>query len=59
MSILVQLEAKRLFEENGEKAIDIANRRIENFKNQHSKESDFWYQVLTEIERLIEEINNK
>jgi formyltetrahydrofolate synthetase len=59
MSIPVQLEAKRLFEENGEKAIDIANRRIENFKNQHSKESDFWYQVLTEIERLIEEINNK
>jgi formyltetrahydrofolate synthetase len=59
MSIPVELEAKRLFEENGEKAIDIANRRIENFKNQHSKESDFWYQVLTEIERLIEEINNK
>jgi hypothetical protein len=55
--IPVELEAKRLFEENGEKAIDIVNRRIASFNNQHSKESDFWYSVLTEVEKLIDEKN--
>lgn len=52
-SIPVMLEARRLFEENGKKAIDIVNRRIANFNNQHSRESDFWYLVLTEVEKLI------
>tara|TARA_R110002012_G_scaffold215674_2_gene386689 strand:+ start:2229 stop:2411 length:183 start_codon:yes stop_codon:yes gene_type:complete len=52
------IEAKKLFKEHGEKAIDIVNRRIDSFNNQHSKESDFWYSVLTEVEKLIEEINN-
>lgn len=56
-SIPVMLEAKRLFEENGEKAIDIINRKIASFNNQHSKESDFWYSVLTGVEKLIDEKN--
>ncbi len=56
-SIPVMLEAKRLFEENGEKAIDIVNRRIASFNNKHSKESDFWYSVLTEVEKLIDKKN--
>ena len=55
-NIPVKLTAKNLFEEKGKKAIDTVNRKIENFKNQHSKESDFWYQVLTEIEKLIEDV---
>jgi len=55
--IPIELEAKKLFEENGEKAIDIVNRRIASFNNQHSKESDFWYSVLTEVEKLIDEKN--
>lgn len=56
-SIPIILEAKRLFEENGEKAIDIVNRRIASFNNQYSKESDFWYSVLTEVEKLIDKKN--
>lgn len=51
------LKAKKLVEEHGEKAIDIVNRRIANFNNQHSRESDFWYSVLTEVEKLIDEKN--
>ena len=53
----IMLEAKKLFEEHGKKAIDIVNRRIASFNNQHSKESDFWYLVLTEVEKLIDEKN--
>jgi hypothetical protein len=53
----ITLEAKKLFEEHGKKAIDIINRRIASFNNQHSKESDFWYLVLTEVEKLIDEKN--
>ena len=51
------LEAKKLFEEYGEKAIDIVKCRIANFNNQHSKESDIAYVLLTEIEKLIDEKN--
>jgi hypothetical protein len=50
---LIILEAKKLFEEHGEKAIDIVKRRIENFNNQYSKKSDFVYSLLTEVEKLI------
>lgn len=55
--IPVELEAKKLFEEHGEKAIDIVNRRIASFNNQHSKESDLAYVLLTEVEKLIDEKN--
>ena len=51
------LKAKKLVEEHGEKAIDIVNRRTASFNNQHSRESDFWYSVLTEVEKLIDEKN--
>jgi len=48
----VKLAANMLFEEHGEKAIDVINRKIFNFNNKHSKDRDFWYRVLTEIEKL-------
>jgi hypothetical protein len=51
------LEAIALFEANGEKAINIVNRRIASFNNQHSRESDFWYLVLIEVEKLINKKN--
>lgn len=49
------IEAKKLFKEHGEKAIDIVNRRIDSFNNQHSKESDLAYILLTEVEKLVDE----
>lgn len=54
---LINSEAIKLFEEYGEKAIDVVTRRIANFNNQHSKESDFWYSVLTEVEKLLSKKN--
>lgn len=53
----IMLEAKKLFEEHGKKAIDIVNRRIASFNNQHSKESDLVYILLSEVEKLIDEKN--
>jgi len=55
--IAVKLTANTLFEQHGEKAIDVINRRIASFNNHHSKESDFWHSVLTEVEKLIDEKN--
>lgn len=54
---LINSEAIKLFEEYGEKAIDVVTRRIANFNNQYSKESDFWYSVLTEVEKLLSKKN--
>ena len=51
---LINLEAKKLVEEHGNKAIEIVNRKIEGLKNQYSRESDFAFLLLTEVERLIE-----
>jgi len=48
------LEAKKLVEENGSKAVEIVNRKIEGLKNQYSRESDFAFLLLTEVEKLIE-----
>ena len=48
------LEAKKLVEENGSKAVEIVNRKIQGLKNQYSRESDFAFLLLTEVEKLIE-----
>ena len=51
------LEAKKLVEENGSKAVEIVNRKIEGLKNQYSRESDFTFLLLTEVEKLLETKN--
>ena len=51
------LEAKKLVEENGNKAVEIVNRKIEGLKNQYSRESDFAFLLLTEVEKLLEAKN--
>tara|TARA_A100001015_G_C15036574_1_gene736659 strand:- start:929 stop:1123 length:195 start_codon:yes stop_codon:yes gene_type:complete len=48
------LEAKKLVEENGSKAVEIVNRKIEGLKNTYSRESDFAFLLLTEVEKLLE-----
>jgi phage-related protein len=51
------LEAKKLVEENGSKAVEIVNRKIEGLKNTYSRESDFAFLLLTEVEKLLEAKN--
>ncbi|MDA9573328.1 hypothetical protein N9R48_00165 [Rickettsiales bacterium] len=51
------LEAKKLVEENGNKAVEIVNRKIEGLKNKYSRESDFAFLLLTEVEKLLEARN--
>ena len=51
------LEAKKLVEENGSKAVEIVNRKIEGLKNTYSRESDFAFLLLTEVENLLEAKN--
>jgi len=50
----ITLEAKKLVEENGEKALEIVNRKISNLPNNHCRESDFAFLLLNEVERLLE-----
>ena len=54
---LINLEAKKLVEENGSKAVEIVNRKIEGLKNTYSRESDFAFLLLTEVEKLLEAKN--
>ena len=54
---LINLEAKKLDEENGSKAVEIVNRKIEGLKNTYSRESDFAFLLLTEVEKLLEAKN--
>ena len=51
------LEAKKLVEENGSKAVEIVNRKIEGLKNTYSRESYFAFLLLTEVEKLLEAKN--
>lgn len=51
------LEAKKLVEENGSKAVEIVNRKIEGLKNTYSRKSDFAFLLLTEVEKLLEAKN--
>ena len=37
----IKIEAQKLVDEHGKKAINIAKRKVDNLNNQHSRESDF------------------
>ena len=47
-------QAKELIAKHGEKAINVAKRRVDNLQNQHSKESDSIFMLLSEVEKLVE-----
>lgn len=48
-------QAKELVAKHGKKAIDVVKRKIDNLQNQHSKESDSTFMLLSEVEKLVEE----
>ena len=50
------LEAKKLVEEYGKNAVEIVNRKISNLPNNYSRENDFAFLLLNEVEKLIEKI---
>jgi hypothetical protein len=50
------MEAQKLVDEHGKKAINIAKRKVDNLNNQHSRESDFAFLLLSEVEKLVEEL---
>ncbi|MFT5703225.1 MAG: hypothetical protein ACJAZX_000390 [Rickettsiales bacterium] len=53
-----KIEAKILIETYGCKAIEVAQRRVDDLiKYQHSKASDFGYRILNEVEKIIEKQN--
>jgi len=52
----IKIKAKKLVEEYGKKAIDIAKRKVDNLSNQHSRESDSAFMLLSEVEKLVENL---
>jgi hypothetical protein len=53
----LQIKAKELVKKHGKKAIEIAQRKINNFpKDTHSREKDFALMLLTEVEKLTENL---
>jgi hypothetical protein len=54
---LIINQAKKLVEEHGNKAIDIVKRKIDNLNNQYSRESDFAFLLLNEVEKLTQNSN--
>jgi hypothetical protein len=53
----LQIKAKELVKKHGKKAIEIAQRKINNFpKDTHSREKDFALMLLTEVENLLEKL---
>ena len=53
---LILKQAKDLVEEHGKKAINIAKRKVDNLNNQHSRESDSAFMLLSEVEKLVDEL---
>ena len=51
---LILKQAKDLVEEHGKKAINIAKRKVDNLNNQHSRESDSAFMLLSEVEKLVD-----
>jgi len=49
----IKIEAQKLVDEHGKKAINIAKRKVDNLNNQHSRESDFAFLLLNEVEKLV------
>ena len=50
-------KAKELIAKHGKKAINVAKRRVDNLQNQHSRESDSAFMLLSEVEKLVESDN--
>ncbi len=53
---LILNQAKKLVDEHGKKAINIAKRKVDNLNNQHSRESDSAFMLLSEVEKLVDEL---
>ena len=53
----IKIEAQKLVDEYGKKAINIAKRKVDNLNNQHSRESDFAFMLLNEVEKLVENLD--
>ena len=53
----IKIEAQRLVDEHGKKAINIAKRKVDNLNNQYSRESDFAFLLLNEVEKLAENLD--
>ena len=51
---LILKQAKDLVEEHGKKAINIAKRKVDNLNNQHSRESDSAFMLLSDVEKLVD-----
>jgi hypothetical protein len=51
------IRAKELIEEHGKKAVNTAKRRVESLSGQHSRESDFAFMVLNEVEKLVKDLD--
>ncbi len=53
-----QIKAQELVKKHGKKAIEIAQRKINNFpKDTHSREKDFALLLLTAVENLTEKLD--
>ncbi|MBT5166077.1 MAG: hypothetical protein HOM46_02345 [Nitrosomonadales bacterium] len=52
----IKIEAQKLVDEHSKKAVEIAKRKVDNLNNQHSRESDFAFLLLSEVEKLVEEL---
>ena len=53
----IKIEAQKLVDEHGKKAINIAKRKVDNLNNQYSRESDFAFLLLNEFEKLAENLD--
>lgn len=51
------IEAKRLVEKYGNKAIEVVNRRIESLPKKYCKEGDYAFLLLNEVEKLLSKFN--
>ena len=45
--------AKDLVEKHGKKSIDIVQQRINNLESKYSRESDYIFMLLSEVEKLL------
>jgi len=51
------IRAKELIKEHGKKAVDAAKRRVDSLNGSHSRESDFAFMVLNEVEKLAKDLD--
>lgn len=49
--------AKELVKEHGKKAVDVAKRRVDGLNGSHSRESDFAFMILNEVEKLVKDLD--